>query len=191
VAYPAWVISRLSAVPNQASLSQEHACLGVLRLWALEIDSMTENRRAMRKKARLRRQRIRAAAFAAITLAVLGTAGSLLWGAFNRQKPPPMAGNVVDVAADMAGFDQPEIRVKLGQPVTVRLSSLDNSHPTDGGGKHQWAVDELGVDIVAPPLGSSYATFTPQQAGSYTFYCDICCGGRANPSMNGTLIVEA
>ena len=25
----------------------------------------------------------------------------------------------------------------------------------------------------------------------YTFYCDICCGGRANPSMQGTLIVEA
>jgi heme/copper-type cytochrome/quinol oxidase subunit 2 len=152
---------------------------------------MTENRRAMRKRARLRSQRIRAAAFAAITLTVLGAAGSLLWGAFYRQKPPPMAGKVIDVAADMAGFDQHEIRVKLGQPVTVRLSSLDNSHHTDGGGKHQWAVDELGVDIVAPPLGSSYATFTPQQAGSYTFYCDICCGGRANPSMNGTLIVEA
>ena len=74
--------------------------------------------------------------------------------------------------------------------MTIRLSSLDNSHHTDGGGKHQWAVDELGVNIVAQPLGSQYATFTPQQAGSYTFYCDICCGGRANPSMNGTLVVE-
>ena len=151
---------------------------------------MTEDRRAIRKKARLRRERIRGAAFAGIALTVLATAGSLLWGAFNRQKPPPMAGNVIDVAADMAGFDKPEIRVKLGQPVTIRLSSLDNSHHTDGGGKHQWAVDELGVNIVAQPLGSQYATFTPQQAGSYTFYCDICCGGRANPSMNGTLVVE-
>jgi heme/copper-type cytochrome/quinol oxidase subunit 2 len=151
---------------------------------------MTENRRAMRKKARLRRERIRGAAFAAITLTVLATAGSLLWAAFNRQNPPPMAGNVIDVAADMAGFDKPEIRVKLGQPVTVRLTSLDNSHHTDGGGQHQWAVDELGVSIVAPPLGSQYTTFTPEQAGSYTFYCDICCGGRANPSMNGTLVVE-
>lgn len=151
---------------------------------------MTENRRAMRKRARLRRKRIRAATFAAITLGVLAAAGSLLWGAFNRQKPPPMAGNVIDVAADMAGFDKPEIRVKLGQPVTIRLTSLDNSHHTDGGGKHQWAVDELGVDIVAPPLGNRYATFTPQQPGTFTFYCDICCGGRANPDMNGTLIVE-
>lgn len=102
-----------------------------------------------------------------------------------------MAGNVIDVAADMAGFDQKEIRVKVGEPVTVRLTSLDNSHHTDGGGKHQWAVDELGVDIVAQPESSNYTTFTPDKPGEYTFYCDICCGGRANPTMNGTLIVEA
>ena len=101
-----------------------------------------------------------------------------------------MAGNVIDVEAAMNGFDQYEIRVKVGEPVTIRLTSLDNTHHSDGGGKHQWAVDELGIDIVAPALGSSYATFTPQEAGTYTFYCDICCGGRANPSMNGTFIVE-
>nr|MBI2904861.1 cupredoxin domain-containing protein [Chloroflexota bacterium] len=101
-----------------------------------------------------------------------------------------MAGNVIDVAADMGGFDMKLIRVKVGQPVTVRLTSLDNSHHTDGGGKHQWAVDELEVSIVAPPEGSNYATFTPTKAGTYIYYCDICCGGRANPTMQGTLIVE-
>lgn len=90
----------------------------------------------------------------------------------------------------MDGFDQYEIHVKVGEPVTIRLTSLDNTHHTDGGGKHQWAVDELGVDIIAPALGSNYATFTPQEAGTYTFYCDICCGGRANPTMNGSFIVE-
>lgn len=91
----------------------------------------------------------------------------------------------------MGGFSQAEIRVKAGKPVTVRLTSLDNSHHTDGGGQHQWAVDELGVSIVAPPLGSNWATFTPLESGVYTFYCDICCGGRANPTMQGKLIVEA
>jgi heme/copper-type cytochrome/quinol oxidase subunit 2 len=101
-----------------------------------------------------------------------------------------MAGTVIDVEAAMNGFNMYEIRVPVNEPVTIRLTSLDNTHHTDGGGKHQWAVDELGVDIIAPALGSSYATFTPTEAGSYTFYCDICCGGRANPSMNGTLIVE-
>jgi len=117
-------------------------------------------------------------------MGVLGLAG---------YSPPltPMAGNVIDVAASMSGFDMTDIRVKAGQPVTLRLTSLDNSHHTDGGGKHQWAVDELGVSVIAQPESSSYSTFTPEKAGTYTFYCDICCGGRANPTMNGRFIVEA
>ena len=129
--------------------------------------------------------------FAIIAVLVLGVTGYLLVSAFSAPELPEMAGDVIDVAADMSGFNQKEIRVKAGEPVTVRLTSLDNSHHTDGGGQHQWAVDELGVSIVAPPEGSNYATFTPDTPGDYVFYCDICCGGRANPTMNGKLIVEA
>jgi heme/copper-type cytochrome/quinol oxidase subunit 2 len=132
---------------------------------------------------------MRAGTFAAISVLVLGAAGYLLFKAFWKPELPPMAGNVIDIAADMSGFTRSELRVRAGQPVTVRLTSLDNSHHTDGGGKHQWAVDDLGVDIVAPPLGSSYKTFTPGKPGTYTFYCDICCGGRANPTMSGKLVV--
>ena len=146
--------------------------------------------REARRLTRQRQQRIRAAAFAVIGVVVLGLAGYFLVSAFFKPAPPAMAGNVIDVQADMAGFDLKLIRVKVGEPVTVRLTSLDNSHHTDGGGKHQWAVDELGVSIVAPPERSNYATFTPDKPGTYTFYCDICCGGRANPTMQGTLIVE-
>jgi heme/copper-type cytochrome/quinol oxidase subunit 2 len=141
-------------------------------------------------KQRGRMRRLRSGAYGAIVLAVLATTFVLLRKDLFPTPPPAMAGNVIDVAADMGGFSASEIRVRTGEPVTVRLTSLDNSHHTDGGGKHQWAVDELGVNIIAPPEGSSYATFTPDAAGRYTFYCDICCGGRANPSMNGTLIVE-
>lgn len=144
-----------------------------------------------RRLARQRERRVRAATFAVIGVVVLGLAGYLLVSAFVKPALPPMAGNVIDVSATMSGFDMSEIRVKAGQPVTVRLTSLDNSHHTDGGGQHQWAVDELGVSIIAPPEGSSYATFTPEAPGTYTFYCDICCGGRANPTMQGSLIVEA
>ncbi|MBI3460116.1 cupredoxin domain-containing protein, partial [Candidatus Acetothermia bacterium] len=35
------------------------------------------------------------------------------------------------------------------------------------------------------------ATFTPTKPGTYEFYCNICCGGKANPSMQGKLIVES
>ena len=142
-------------------------------------------------RSRRRRRRLRATTFAVVGVLVLGTAGYLLAKAFQKPEPPPMAGNVIDIAADMGGFNQKVVRVRVGEPVTVRLWSLDNSHHTDGGGKHQWAVDELGVDIVAPPKGSRYQTFTPLKAGTYTFYCDICCGGRANPTMSGKLVVVA
>lgn len=151
---------------------------------------MKKTARQIRREARIRGQRIRSAIFALIVVGVLGLAGYYLKSALFRPPPDPMAGNVIDVAADMSGFDMKEIRVKVGEPVTLRLTSLDNEHHTDGGGKHQWAVDELGVNVIAQPLSSNYVTFTPDQAGTFTFYCDICCGGRANPTMNGSIIVE-
>ena len=136
-------------------------------------------------------KRSRASAFAVISVLVLGVAGYLLYGAFAKPELPPIDGNTVDIAADMAGFTRKELRLKVGVPVTVRLTSFDNSHHTDGGGKHQWAVDELGLNLIAPPQGSRYVTFTPSKPGTYTFYCDICCGGRANPTMSGTLIITS
>ncbi len=142
-------------------------------------------RRAQRRKA------LRVVAFAAVVVVVLAAAAALLVSAFSRPALPALSGNVIDVAASMDGFDKQEVRVKVGQPVTIRLTSLDNSHHTDGGGQHQWAVDELNANVVAPPLGSATVTFTPAKAGEFTFYCDICCGGRANPSMQGKLVVES
>ena len=142
-----------------------------------------------RKQVYRKKQRLNNIAFSGIAVVVLGLAGILLFNAF--YKPPlPVAKNVIDISADMGGFDKEEIRVKAGVPVTIRLRSLDNSHHNDGGGKHQWAVDQFNVNVVAPPEGTAMTTFTPTKPGTYVFYCDICCGGRANPSMNGKLIVE-
>jgi heme/copper-type cytochrome/quinol oxidase subunit 2 len=127
--------------------------------------------------------------FAVIVILVIGAAGYLFISAL---LPNTLMAeeNTVDVAADMSGFNVREIRVTAGEATTLRLTSLDTQFHTDGGGQHQWAVDELDVSVVAPPKGSNSITFTPNRPGTYTFYCDICCGGRANPSMQGTLIVE-
>lgn len=151
---------------------------------------MKKTARQLRREAQTQQRHIRSVAFAVIVVTVLGLAGFLLKEAFFRPAPEPMAGNVIDVEASMSGFDQKEIRVKAGEPVTIRLTSLDNEHHTDGGGKHQWAIDELDVNIITEPESSNYVTFTPKKPGTYTFYCDICCGGKANPTMSGQLIVE-
>lgn len=98
---------------------------------------------------------------------------------------------VVNIQAAMDGFDMQEIRVKLGETVKVNLRSLDNEMHTDGAGKHQFAIDELGVNIVAQPLSVASGTFVASKAGTFTYYCDICCGGKANPTMVGKLIVES
>ncbi len=152
---------------------------------------MTKSARVLRREAHQRNRRIRSVSFAVVVIAVLGVAGFYIKQAFFRPPPPAMAGDVIDVTGSMSGFDKTEIHVKVGQPVTVRLTSMDNAGHTDGGGKHQWAVDELGVNIIAQPESSNYVTFTPDKAGSFMFYCDICCGGKANPTMNGTLVVES
>lgn len=131
--------------------------------------------------------------FSGIVVIVLGAAALLLKSELWPTRPvaDESAVNLIDIEADMAGFSQDVIKAKVGEPITVRLTSLDNSYHMDGGGKHQFAIDELGVNIIAPPEGSNSATFTPNKAGTFVFYCDICCGGRANPSMRGELIVES
>lgn len=151
---------------------------------------MLKTTRMTRKQARQRQRQIRKTVFTVLVVGVLGLAGYFLVSAFFRPPPPAMAGNVIDIAAGMDGFDKTEIHVKVGEPVTIRLTSLDNSYHTDGGGKHQLAVDELRLNVIVQPESSDYVTFTPDKPGTYVYYCDICCGGRANPTMTGTLIVE-
>lgn len=100
-------------------------------------------------------------------------------------------GRVILVKADMAGFQPKVIRATAGETITLELKSLDTPFHTDGGGKHQLAIDALGVDLIAPPGGTRKATLTVSEPGVYPFYCSVCCGGKANPSMWGRLIVRA
>lgn len=109
---------------------------------------------------------------------------------FWRNAHAPAGGDTV-VRADMAGFRPEVIRARAGVPFRIRLESLDTRFHTDGGGRHQLAVDELGLNLVAPPLGAAQATLTVERPGVYRFYCSVCCGGKANPAMWGQLIVEA
>lgn len=149
-----------------------------------------------RQEARARqvKQFVRFGAFTAILAGVIVAVVYFLAPVFEpKASGITQSGNVkvVNIQAAMDGFDIKEIRAKVGETIKVNLRSLDNEMHTDGAGKHQFAIDELGVDIITNPLSVNSGTFTPAKAGTYTFYCDICCGGKANPDMNGKLIVES
>ncbi len=133
---------------------------------------------------------LRLVAFAAIAVLVGGVA---IWLVSSRlQGPAPTDAMAVQVHASMGGFEPGALTVKAGQAVRVEFSSMDTAFHSDGGGWHQLAVDALGIDWKVGPESSEVFEFTaPAEPGTYGWYCDICCGGKENPSMQGVLTVTA
>lgn len=97
----------------------------------------------------------------------------------------------ITMRVDMGGFTPSELRVAAGQPTRLLIVNPDDSHHTDGGGWHQFAVPGLGLDIRIPPLTNMVITVPAAQPGEYQFWCDTCCGGKENPTMQGKLRVTA
>lgn len=150
---------------------------------------MTRETRTERKhRMRAARSRNRAIAFGIIAFMVVGLTGIFLWRAF---APLPAVAADVKIQTTMEGFMPSVIRAKAGQPITIQLINRDTRFHTDGGGWHQFAIDELGVNAKVGPESTELVTLTPTRAGTYEFYCDVCCGGKENPSMRGRLEVSA
>jgi len=150
---------------------------------------MTQLSKTERKRrSRAARSRTRAITFAVVATGVLGLAGYLLWRPF---APVPAAAADVRIQTTMEGFMPQLVRAKVGKPVTIQLINRDTRFHTDGGGWHQFAIDELGVNAKVGPESTQLVTFTPTREGTYEFYCDVCCGGKESPSMRGRLEVSA
>ncbi len=95
------------------------------------------------------------------------------------------------IRIDMAGFTPPELKVPPGKELRLKIVNPDNSHHTDGGGVHGFTVPGLGVNVNVPPLTNMIITLPAAQPGDYEFWCDTCCGGKENPSMQGVVRVRA
>lgn len=80
-------------------------------------------------------------------------------------------------------FAQPEIRVKAGEIVALRLENADTV-------AHSFDVDEFDIHALMPASGSSVAVFQAAEAGTYTFYCAPHYNKQTGEGMRGTLIVE-
>ncbi len=128
--------------------------------------------------------------FALVSGAVVVAAGYFLWPMVQQSslflEPADRT-----VAISMTGFAPNQITVRAGQDIKLQLVNKDNALHTDGGGWHQFAIDELELDFKVPPLTVANVTFNVSEPGVYDFYCGVCCGGKANPYMHGQLVVEA
>jgi plastocyanin len=78
-------------------------------------------------------------------------------------------------------FDPSTLTAQVGQAVNVTMNNT-------GALEHTFLIDELGVNSGSVPAGQNATfSFTPSQAGTYTFYCNV--PGHKEGGMTGTLTV--
>ncbi|MBI2773649.1 MAG: cupredoxin domain-containing protein [Chloroflexi bacterium] len=152
----------------------------------------------------------RAALFGVLAVALIGAALYSVWpkerafielgpapspsamDAMGHGAAPPVSGSAdLTMRVDMSGFSPAQLPVAAGRAQRLMLVNPDNSMHSDGGGIHQFAVPKLGIDVKVPPLTNMIVTLPAAEPGEYAFYCDTCCGGKENPSMQGVLKVGA
>lgn len=124
----------------------------------------------------------------ALLAAVIVAGVWLLTGSPGPGDSPVPERRVVDVEMEMTGFEPSVIRVRAGETFTLRLQTPESPFAFEGP-THQLAIDKLGVDLRIGAGDAAETTVTVTEPGRYEFYCDLCCSGRANPSMIGELIV--
>jgi mono/diheme cytochrome c family protein/plastocyanin len=84
--------------------------------------------------------------------------------------------------AEAGGWSPDELRVQVGQPLTLRVTSADVVHG--------FAIARSGLDPVDVEPGRwAQLTWTPKVPGEYTFYCTRWCGPN-HWRMTGILFVE-
>ncbi|MCC3375955.1 cupredoxin domain-containing protein [Cohnella sp. REN36] len=87
------------------------------------------------------------------------------------------AGKAITINAKNFAFDQPEIKVKQGEEVTIKL--------VNGQGNHALKIEGYDQEI----KGNQTVTFKADKAGEFKFECSVMCG-KGHADMTGKLIVE-
>jgi nitrosocyanin len=107
---------------------------------------------------------------------------SLALAACSSGTPAPSQGVSLNVAgSDTFKYEPASLTAKVGQAVTVNLENKGNLD-------HSFIIDELSVKLETVKAGTTgHVTFTPAQAGTFTYYCDV--PGHKAAGMTGTLTV--
>ena len=82
----------------------------------------------------------------------------------------------IDISAKRFEFTPNQITLKVGEPVTLRVSAEDRDHGL--------LQEDLGIDLDLAPGKVAEITITPQKAGRFVAICDDFCGsGHGNMKM--------
>lgn len=125
---------------------------------------------------------VRLGIFLCLSALVVGFAAWLL-----LPQPHYMADHQLQIS--MSGYNPNTLAIAAGRSTTVELVNSESPFH-DGGGLHNFVLPEAGINTDIPAKSSLVITLPALAAGSYTFYCDVCCGGKENPAMRATLIVQ-
>jgi len=132
----------------------------------------------------------RYAAGAAVVVVVLGAGLVLGFGDF-LGRPDAGATSAIPVRMSMAGFDPQTITATAGTDIEVELWTTDGAMHLEGG-VHTLISDQLRIREELPAESRRTVKLRmPTAPGDYDIYCDTCCGGKASPTMHGTLRVVA
>src|SRR3972149_4910654 len=167
-----------------------------LPVWPSEVTvgskKARRNQQRHRRERKSHRRQGRAIWFVLGALAVLSVAAFLAAEPLrSRPAASDPGGRAPQVYVSMAGFEPRMLTASAGQEFKMQFVNPDSQFHTDGGGWHQFRIDGTGIDVRIPPSSQPTVTLPALAAGTYEFYCDICCGGRANPAMRGVLEVKA
>jgi len=125
---------------------------------------------------------------AVIVLVAFGSVGFFLMRGNNTRATPAVEGvtqesapATIEVEGGSFYYKPNEIRVKVGQPVKIVL--------TTKGGMHDFVLDEFNAKTTRVGDGQTTSVeFTPDKAGIFEFYCSV--GNHRAMGMKGNLIVE-
>lgn len=123
---------------------------------------------------------MRAVMLLAVVLASTGVGG---WTAAARRQSVP-ATQTVEVTAERFSFTPSEIKTTVGTVLTIRLKSDDTDHG------FRIVGTNVNIEIPKRSRGVATVTFTPAEAGRYTFECSRLCGA-GHAFMRGVIIATA
>jgi len=121
-------------------------------------------------------------AFTLVCLTAVVVAGVSAGGRFRAQSAARET-TVIDVVAERFSFTPSEIRTTVGTTLEIRLESDDTAH-----GFHIVGTD-VNVELPKRSRGTVTVTFTPEEAGRYTFECSKMCGA-GHSFMRGVIVVD-